>query len=796
MTMTSVNNGEPYFLKADISKAGQSSASINDYIKMRVADNGKILPVKWYDQGRVMNVNGMIPFMEGAVGQWHTDDDDNIVMAPDADYRDWQGSAANTRDGGWADYILTDQMFTQKGIFYGKIGLMDGNGRRLTSIDIWFRVLGDDVMFGLTQKYYSDRVEKLIRQIEDKTDQVIKEARDAYNKQTQASHDASVATQAALDKTKATADQLAIAIGQQQDYINARNIVTIKDFDALSDKVTKYVTDNYVQPTAYDNLDALKTAYPNGAKGIFVTIDTGHFYIFENSSWKDCGIFQSAGVADKSIHIEKLSDTLQGSYYADVSELKIDHVNTGYMDGDQSGKIITEKEDTELDPIHTDIISVSPGEEYYVTTQSYWNGRAVNFLKDGTFVKALPEHKDTEFKYLKITIPSNINGVVFNGTRTFPPRIFKISSYTQIPDALNSFVPMIKAQNYNFEPVALTKRGAFGYWDKNWGMFLEKEASPDRAQVTYEPVKVKPFEVYRVSGCSKWDARLWVIVDSKGKVVDYCSTENSDNLTDTIVIPSNGSYLEINELMLNTATKLEKAVSVQEKKILSDKKWTAIGDSWTQIHSDENQSYVDYVSQITGVTAKNAGAGGTGYVTGGPDNWNNQFFKRSIDANANLVTVFGSFNDAYDSNFKFGKQGDTDTNTLWGALKATLDHIYSLNFDAQVGVIAPGPWGAINQHLDATIKMSTLGTHSDSEVNDMSIADFAEKYVQTLQDFSKLNSLPFLDLYHYSGLRPWDSIFINKYYHGTNDTDTTHPNSEAMKKFIAPKVAEFIKSFA
>ena len=796
MTMTSVNHGEPYFLKADISKAGQSSASINDYIKMRVADNGKILPVQWYDQGRVMNVNGMIPFMEGAVGQWHTDDDDNIVMAPDADYRDWQGSAANTRDGGWADYILTDQMFTQKGIFYGKIGLMDGNGRRLTSIDIWFRVLGDDVMFGLTQKYYSDRVEKLIRQIEDKTDQVIGKARDAYKQDLKASHDASVAAQAALDKTKATADQLAVAIGQQQDYINARNIVTIKDFDALSDKVTKYVTDNFVQPTAYDSLDALKATYPSGAKGIFVTIDTGHFYIFENNTWKDCGIFQSAGVADKSISIEKLTDTLQGSYYADVTELKIDHVNTGYMDGDQSGKIITEKEDTELDPIHTDIISVSPGEEYYVTTQSYWNGRAVNFLKDGTFVKALPENKDTHFKYLKITIPSNINGVVLNGTRTFPPRIFKISSYTQIPDALNSFIPMIKAQNYNFEPVALTKRGAFGYWDKNWGIFLEKESSPDSAQVTYEPVKVNPFEVYRVSGCSKWDARLWIVVDYEGKVVDYCSTENSDNLTETIVIPKDGAYLEINELMLNTVTKLEKAISIKGNLPLSGKNWTAIGDSWTQIHSDKKQSYVDYVSQITGVTAQNAGAGGTGYVTGGPDNWNNQFFKRSIDANANLVTVFGSFNDAYDSNFKFGKQGDTDTNTLWGALKATLDHIYSLNFDAQVGVIAPGPWGAINQHLDATIKMSTLGTHSDSKVNDMSIVDFAEKYVQILQDFAKLNSLPFLDLYHYSGLRPWDSTFINKYYHGTNDTDTTHPNSEAMKKFIAPKVAEFIKSFA
>ena len=794
MTMTSVNNGEPYYLKADIAKAGQSHVSINDYIKMRVADNGKILPVQWYDQGRVMNVNGMIPFIEGSVGQWHTDDDDNIVMAPDADYRDWQGSSANTRDGGWADYILTDQMFTQKGIFYGKIGLMDGNGRRLTSIDIWFKVLGNDVMFGLTQKYYSDKVEKLIRQIEDKTDQVINEVRDSYKQDLKASHDASVAAQAALDNTKATADQLAVAIGQQQDYINARNIVTIKDFDALSDKVTKYVTDNFVQPTAYDSLDALKATYPSGAKGIFVTIDTGHFYIFENNTWKDCGIFQSAGIADKSISIEKLTDTLQGSYYADVSELKIDHVNTGYMDGDQSGKIITETEDSALDPVHTDIISVSPGEEYYVSTQSYWNGRAVNFLKDGTFVKALPEQKDTQHKYVKITIPSNINGVVLNGTRTFPPRIFKVNSYTQISDAMNSFTPLIKAQEYNFEQISLAKRGAFGYWDKNWGGFIEKKADPSRAQVTYEPVKVKPFEVYRVSGCSKWDARLWIVIDYEGKVVDYCSIEDSDNLTETIVIPRDGAYLEINELMLNTVTKLEKAISIKSNLPLSGKNWTAIGDSWTQIHSDKNQSYVDYVSQITGFTAKNAGAGGTGYVAGGANNWNNQFYKHEIPNNSDIYTIFGSFNDAYATNFKFGKKSDTGTDTLWGAMLATINHVYDANPDALIGVITPGPWGAINPFVNN--KMSSLCAHDDSGINEMPINEWAEQYVSTLAEFAKAYSLPLLDLYHGSGLRPWNNNFINSYYHGTNDTDTTHPNAKAMQKYIAPRIASFIESFA
>ena len=796
-TINLVNNGKPYFFRLDIAKESGQIARFTDWIKTRVSDNGKKVPIQWYDQGTVMNVHGFYPFIEGGVGKWIKDDDTG-ELAPSTDvvYRTWQGTPADTSDNGIAYYTLEDQFFTKQGEFVGTFGLRDDNGNNLTSVNLVFSILGNDLRITQAKDYYIKDLENLKRKFENDTNIAIDDMKEKYDKELESSHNASVTARASLDQTKAVAEQLAISIGQQQDYINAHNVVTIKDFDNLSDKVTKYVTDNYVQPTAYDNLNALKTAYPNGAKGIYVTIDTGHFYIFENSSWKDCGIFQSAGIADKSIHIEKLSDELQGSYYADVTELKIDHVNTGYMDGDHSGKIIIEKEDTELDPIHTDMISVSPGEEYYVTTQSYWNGRAVNFLKDGTFVKALPEHKDTKRKYVKITIPSNINGVVLNGTRNYLPRIFKVSSYTQIPDALNSFVPMMKAQNYGFELVTLTKKGAFGYWDKYWGQFVEMKADSSEAQVAYEPVKVNPFEVYRISGCSKWDARLWVVIDYEGKVVDSCSTEDSDNLTETIVIPRDGAYLEINELMLNTVTKLEKAISIKGNLPLSGKNWTAIGDSWTQIHSNKNQSYVDYVSQITGVTAKNAGAGGTGYVTGGPNNWNNQFFKRSIDANANLVTVFGSFNDAYDSNFKFGKQGDTDTNTLWGALKATLDHIYSLNFDAQVGVIAPGPWGVINQHLDATIKMSTLISHSDSEINDMPIIDFAEKYVQTLQDFSKLNSLPFLDLYHYSGLRPWDSTFINKYYHGTNDTDTTHPNSEAMKKFIAPKVAEFIKSFA
>lgn len=302
MTMTSVNHGEPYFLKADISKAGQSSASINDYIKMRVADNGKILPVQWYDQGRVMNVNGMIPFMEGAVGQWHTDDDDNIVMAPDADYRDWQGSAANTRDGGWADYILTDQMFTQKGIFYGKIGLMDENGRRLTSIDIWFRVLGNDVMFGLTQKYYSDRVEKLIRQIEDKTDQVIKDARDSIDKQTQASRDALKAKDAEVEATRAEQKILGNQLDTYKDQIERNEIVRRSEFltnsEALSASINDRLSKISTNPEVFDNFPQLSAAYPNGKEGLFFVTETKHLYTYANGKWQDRGELPLTGLSN------------------------------------------------------------------------------------------------------------------------------------------------------------------------------------------------------------------------------------------------------------------------------------------------------------------------------------------------------------------------------------------------------------------------------------------------------------------------------------------------------------------
>lgn len=333
MTMTSVNNGEPYYLKADISKAGESTVSINNYIKMRVFDNGKILPVKWFDQNVVMNVNGMIPFIEGSVGQFSTDENDNIVMAPDAVYRDWQGTAANTRDGGWADYILTDQMFTEEGAFSGFIGLMDGNGRRLTSINIWFRVLGDNLLFGLTQKYYSDKIEKFIKQIQAQANDTFRDI-DAQNKAAiqKLNDDYTEKTQEAQNAlTKATSDlnSFGAAVKTMDAQIKGQALATKPDLEQAKSDITKIVEDKTanLEKVAKANfstvasLDQLKKDHATGADGYWITLDTKHMYIWSGSDWTDLG---SAGIGDGTVPGKSIKDkSINNTQIGTISAAKV-----------------------------------------------------------------------------------------------------------------------------------------------------------------------------------------------------------------------------------------------------------------------------------------------------------------------------------------------------------------------------------------------------------------------------------------------------------------------------------------
>ena len=76
-----------------------------------------------------------------------------------------------------------------------------------------------------------------------------------------------------------------------------------------------------MSPTdTFENLGKLKEKYPNGQQGIFVIQDTGHWYFWSEleNTWKDGGIYQSAGINFSNTPANKL-----GGYVVPLSTRSI-----------------------------------------------------------------------------------------------------------------------------------------------------------------------------------------------------------------------------------------------------------------------------------------------------------------------------------------------------------------------------------------------------------------------------------------------------------------------------------------
>lgn len=69
----------------------------------------------------------------------------------------------------------------------------------------------------------------------------------------------------------------------------------------ISDGLNERITNARFTPKAFQNADAIKDAYPNGADGIFIASDTGHMWLFVNGKWVDAGVYQALGLEDSVI---------------------------------------------------------------------------------------------------------------------------------------------------------------------------------------------------------------------------------------------------------------------------------------------------------------------------------------------------------------------------------------------------------------------------------------------------------------------------------------------------------------
>ena len=264
----------------------------------------------------------------------------------------------------------------------------------------------------------------------------------------------------------------------------------------------------------------------------------------------------------------------------------------------------------------------------------------------------------------------------------------------------------------------------------------------------------------------------------------------------TVSTPENTAYIGVTSKIANTSDssdtlivlegdsissgKLEKRLigydNILFPTITSDKeyagvKWTVVGDSLTEFNSRSSKFYHEYIADELGFEVTNMGVGGTGYARTSENN--TAFYQRinNIPLDTEVVTIFGSFNDL-GSPLPLGTSRDTGTETIAGCMNTTLDNLNARLPTVPVGIIAPTPWHTTRPWLEE---------------------NGGSKYTALLTQICRDRGLPLLDLYHTSGLRPWEESYRTLVYSKDPVGNGTHPN-EIGHELISKRIREFVKT--
>lgn len=197
--------------------------------------------------------------------------------------------------------------------------------------------------------------------------------------------------------------------------------------------------------------------------------------------------------------------------------------------------------------------------------------------------------------------------------------------------------------------------------------------------------------------------------------------------------------------------------------------WTVVGDSLTEKNGRTDMNYHDYVAEATGITVINQGYSGSGYAkTGAGQAFHLRITNVSPDSDA--VTIFGSFND-FSSGLELGTAKDTGTETICGCINTTIDNLIAVMPAVSLGIVTPTAW----------------------QNGDPSNPDNSQtKYADALVEICKNRSIPCLDLYRCSNLRPWTEEGRLACY-TKDDGNGVHPD-ETGHRLIAARFKAFLES--
>lgn len=215
----------------------------------------------------------------------------------------------------------------------------------ISSVNVKITVMTNAIEFNFdpNQSSYDSRAETMLQDFHDKGQAMLDEITDLNNQaKSNVSGDTATTAEQAKEQASKNADDIAglqgevagargrfadlpgredaqdTAISQKETIFNANaNYAALQQKDAQQDaaiaqKAGKFELEDKLsqmdlQPEGFENEAALKAKYPNGKSGIMVTVDTGHKYIWANSTWTDAGIYQAVGIAENGLDLTKIS---------------------------------------------------------------------------------------------------------------------------------------------------------------------------------------------------------------------------------------------------------------------------------------------------------------------------------------------------------------------------------------------------------------------------------------------------------------------------------------------------------
>ena len=144
-----------------------------------------------------------------------------------------------------------------------------------------------------------------------------------------------------------------------------------------------------------------------------------------------------------------------------------------------------------------------------------------------------------------------------------------------------------------------------------------------------------------------------------------------------------------------------------------------------------------------------------------------------MDADADIIVVFGGTNDFGHGDAKLGKMSDRTEYTFYGALHVLCEKLINKYPEALIVFMTP------LHRLSEDVKVNEIGIPLETDL---------EGYVEIEKKVAKYYSIPVLDLFSISGLQPKVQALREKFM-----PDGLHPNDDGHR-IIADRLVGFLKT--